>query len=188
MNLLDRIKAFFNRKNQKQIEAPQVGQKSSIKDSVIVDKENLELAKKEQEKEKQREFQLMFTVKNVCGNSINLNGMDLKNAIKSTLEKYGYESDELYLDELDVDILSKINMNLNINSSEKLSEYINNSNNPPKDIATLINTVKANAINKAKEFGYNEKMANSFLSTNIVSQIENIIDEQNIQQINEHEQ
>ncbi len=182
MSLLDRIKAFFKIGKVKQIEAPkeqEYTEDTNMREDLRVSESELEAAKEKQMKEIKREFQLMFAVKNVCGKGNNLYDEDLQYVLQNKLKEYGYEN-ELNLDKLDMAILSRINMNLNTEPSRVLSEYINNSQEPSKNIAVLINNVRTNAINEAKSYG-DEQMATGYLPTNVVSKFETMIEEQNRQ-------
>ena len=149
--------------------------KNEYKESLQVNQSQLEEAQILQQKEQQRDFQIMFALKNLCGTGLNLFGVDFASMLQSSLQRYGYTK-ELELDQLDLEILSKTNMNLNLKKSEKLSEYINNSQNPAEATKVLITQAREQSIKTAREWQCTEKEAYRYVPTNIVSELEEIID------------
>ena len=150
----------------------------NIREEVFVENKYLDRAREQQAIEKNRSFQLMFALKNICGKGMNLFGNEeFKRTVQITLERYGYPS-KLNIDQLDLDILSRANMNLNNGKSELLSDYIANSEQPADATVMLVNRVREQAINSARNDGYNEQMASKYITTDVVSQFEKTIKEE----------
>lgn len=176
MSIWEKIKTFLGMNKTKQIEAPK--ESEDYRKKVIVSNEYLDSAREQQKKEKDREFQLMFALKNVCGKGGNLFGQEeFVRTLRNTLQSYGYEN-ELNLDELDLGILIRANMNLNVRQSKEFSQYIMDSQEPSSDIAVIVNKMREQVISSAKSFGYNEKMASQYIPTDVISQFEKTIQEE----------
>ena len=178
MSIWEKIKRFLGINQPKQIEAPK--EESNFREEIAVSEEYLEVARDEQMKEKNREFQLMFAIKNICGKGMNMFGNeDVTRVLQNRLKNYGY-GNELNLDNMDIEILSRVNMNLNNRKSAVLTEYITNSDEQAYATAILVNRVKEQAIQSAKNFGYNEQMAGQFIPTDVISSFEETIEEQSL--------
>lgn len=179
MNIWERIMKFFKKDQPKQIAAPI--EQRNMREEIAVSEEYLNVSKDKQMKEKNREFQLMFAINNVCGKRRNLFGNEqVERAIQNTLQRYGY-GDELQLDQIDLGILSRLNMNLNNRIEqgipEQVSSYINNVT--AMQTAKLVNRVKEQTINTAKSFNVvGEQETLGYIPTDVLSQFEPIIQEE----------
>ncbi len=169
MNIIQKIKDLFRIGKVKQIEAPKEIETSSPKDEWKVTPEQLKQGQEKTRREQQREFQLMFALKNVCGKSFNLYGEDMQIALQSTLSRFGYENDISVLDDLDLSILRKVNMEFNNENHDDIIQHISNSENPSKEATTLINSVRGQALAEAQKRGFTQspKVAKGFVETPI---------------------
>lgn len=176
MKLWDKIKQMLGIDQPKQLpEAQEQYETNSFREGIQVDTAQLAQARAEQQKEQARDFQAMFAMKNLCGKGINLFGNDFAITLQSTLQRYGY-SNELQLDQLDLEILSRANMGLNMRPSEQLSEYVNNSQNPAEAVKVLMSQVREKSIQTAKQWQATEQEAYRYVPTNVVSEFEQIIE------------
>lgn len=181
MSIWSRIKKLFGINQPKRLQEAQIDNKfedNSYKESIQVNPRELDEARARQQKEQQRDFQVMFAIKNLCGTGVNLFGLDFTNMLQSTLKRYGYPSEEIQLDQLDIEILSRANIGLNRRESKKLSEYINNSQNPTEAAKILMNQAREKAIITAREWQCNEKEAYRYVPTDIIFEFEQTIEEQ----------
>lgn len=179
MSIWSRIRKLFGINQPKRLQEAKTDSKfedNSYKESIQVEQIELDEAKAKQQKEQQRDFQVMFAIKNLCGTGVNLVGFDFANMLQSTLQRYGY-ANELQLDQLDIEILSKANIGLNRRDSKKLSEYINNSQNPTEDTKILMNEAREKSIITAREWQCNEKEAYRYVPTDIIFEFEQTIEE-----------
>ena len=161
MKIWDKIKQIFKRNQPKRLEAGKPKkeyQEKANKEEIQVKEEKLEEAKIQKQEVNQRDFQIMLVIKNLCRTGINLEGFEFANMLQATLQRFGYV-DYLQLDQLDLEILSKANMGLNIRESKKLSEYLNNSKDQAGASKILMEQVRKKAIEIASKWQCNEKEA-----------------------------
>lgn len=191
MKIWEKIKQFLGMEQKpKQIEAPKTQnayEGNEYKESLKVEESTLEEAQVLQQKEQQRDFQVMFALKNLCGTGLNLFGVDFATMLQSTLQRYGYTS-ELQLDQLDLEILARANMNLNLRKSDKLSEYINDSQNPAEATKILMTRAREQAIKTASQWQCTEKEAYRYVPTDVVSEFEQTIEIEKMEQEQENTQ
>lgn len=180
MKLWDKIKQMLGINQPKQLQAPQEENQygtNFFRESMRVDTAQLDQARAEQQREQQKDFQAMFAMKNLCGKGINLFGNDFAITLQSTLQRYGY-SNELQLDQLDLEILSRANMSLNMRSSEKITDYINNSQDPTGAVKVLMAQAREKSIQTAQQWQCTEKEAYRYVPTNMVAEFEQTIEEE----------
>ena len=149
------------------------------KENEKVDRVVIEENKERQQQEKDRQFQMGFALKNVCGRGDSFYGQDLSNVLLEALKRYGYEYEKLNLDKVDLAILSRANSSMNQRPQEtsQLLEYVDSSNNPIEIYNKLTDSVKEKAIQEAASYQYTPEAADRFVPSDILSEFQKVIQE-----------
>lgn len=180
MSIWERIKNFLKGNQAKQIEAPSEERKeNSYLQSLQVKPETIEANKARQQAQKDRQFQLGFALRNVCGKGANLFGDDLQSVLLNKLRDYGYDYDKIVLDKMDLTILSKANIDMNLHGQEasQVLEYIGRSKVPMEVSEKLVDRVRQRAITEAAKYQYLPEAADGFVTNNILAEFQSGIQE-----------
>lgn len=187
MNLLDKILKLLGIRKEPQLpeakgfeEIEKTGTQK-LSDSISVSQDYINQRRIEQQKDQQRKFQLMFCIKNICGKGLDNFEGGLSQELENKLAQFGYNDTASLLTDLDLKVLSTLNLNMNYKNSDftkdNIVDYISSSQNPSETASKLIESVEQFAINEARSFQYTDDVASRFVPGDVLTLMEKKIDE-----------
>lgn len=182
MKIWEKIKAFLGIKPKMLMEGSgninleettnQETSEQTLRERIAVSPEYLQGERIKQQREEQRAFQLTFALKHICGKGLNLFSEDLEQMLQTKLDNFGYGTQDINMDALDLEILSKANRSMNAEPeiASQLIETINSAEVPTELVNNLVKSVRKQSIEKASQFQYTPDNAHRFVPANILTQ------------------